>query len=314
MTAPAIPNTLIARPHMARELANGMRLTDYNGLNHHISPYVEMTAETLSRACLVVLCVKGPATQTAIEQIALHAPLASPVLSLQNGLAPVRELSAAMPDRVIIPGMVSFNVARRGPTHWHKGSAGQVIAERHWILDLLATPLGTGPAALKLVDDMAPIQWGKLLLNLNNAINALSGLTLRAQLGQYAYRRVLAAAIKEALDLMDYAGIRPATVGATTPQAMVRMLRLPDILFRNIALRLQRIDAHARSSMADDFAAGKPSEINALNGEIVHLAEAQGRRAPINAALVDLVMNAENGGQRQFSGPELVAAVKLHSA
>ena len=35
----------------------------------------------------------------------------------------------------------------------------------------------TGPAALKLSDDMLGLAWGKLLINLNNAVNALSGRT-----------------------------------------------------------------------------------------------------------------------------------------
>ena len=39
-------------------------------------------------------------------------------------------------------------------------------------------PSASGPAALKLSDDMLGLAWGKLLINLNNAVNALSGRTL----------------------------------------------------------------------------------------------------------------------------------------
>jgi 2-dehydropantoate 2-reductase len=50
-----------------------------------------------------------------------------------------------------------------------------------------------------------------------------------------------------------------------------------------------RIDPHARSSMADDLARGRPTEIDALCGEVVRLAESQGRAAPLNARMVALV-------------------------
>ncbi len=56
---------------------------------------------------------------------------------------------------------------------------------------------------------MQGVQWGKLLLNLNNAINALSGLPLRDQLSQRAWRAILAAQIAEALQMTKAAGIAP---------------------------------------------------------------------------------------------------------
>ena len=52
---------------------------------------------------------------------------------------------------------------------------------------------GRGPAALKLSDDMLGLAWGKLLINMNNAVNALSGQTLRGELRKRDYRRVFAA-------------------------------------------------------------------------------------------------------------------------
>ena len=36
---------------------------------------------------------------------------------------------------------------------------------------------------------MRAVQWAKLLLNLNNAVNALANLPLRDELAQRAYRR-----------------------------------------------------------------------------------------------------------------------------
>ena len=54
--------------------------------------------------------------------------------------------------------------------------------------------------------------------------------------------------------------------------------------------------------MWDDLAAGRPTEIDYLQGEVVALAARLGRSAPINAALVRAVRGAEAGGRRDFTG------------
>ena len=63
-------------------------------------------------------------------------------------------------------------------------------------------------------------------------------------------------------------------------------LRLPTPVFRVVAGRMLRMDANARSSMADDVAHGRRTEIDALCGEFVRLAARLGATAPRNAAMV----------------------------
>jgi ketopantoate reductase len=55
------------------------------------------------------------------------------------------------------------------------------------------------------------VQWGKLLLNLNNALNALSGLPLRRQLGSRPWRQLFADQLAEALAAVRAEGIRPVS-------------------------------------------------------------------------------------------------------
>jgi len=49
--------------------------------------------------------------------------------------------------------------------------------------------------------------------------------------------------------------------------------------------------------MADDLAAGRKTEIDYLNGELVQLAERLQRKAPVNSAIVELVHKAEEGAE-----------------
>src|SRR5205085_9721953 len=113
-----------------------------------------------------------------------------------------------------------------------------------------------GPAALKLSNDMLGLAWGKLLINLNNAVNALSGQPLRQEPRIRDYRRVFAAAMREGLRLLKRGGIAPAKVGAVGPALLPFVIGSPDWLFNNIFIRKWKIDAHTRSSMSDDLKHG----------------------------------------------------------
>jgi 2-dehydropantoate 2-reductase len=306
--------TLIGRPSVRSEIAeNGLRLTGHDGLDV-LLPAAEISVETapeaLSGAELIVVTVKSPATREAAMQIADHAPAEAAVLSLQNGISNIDILKEALPGRTVLRGMTGFNVAWLGEGRLHRGTSGLLAAERHVATEPLATALAGTPAELTLTDAPLSLAWGKLLLNLNNAVNALSGKTLLAGLSDRAYRRVLAASMREALDVLKAAGITPAKVGPLPPKLIPPFVAAPDFIFNTIGLRLQKIDAHARSSMADDFAVGRPTEIDFLNGEIVKLGEKTGRKAPVNAAIVKLVKQAEAGGRRDWSGAELLRAVR----
>lgn len=304
---------LIGREHVAAEIAaHGLRLTDHEGRENRLPPEsvrFAPAAAALQAAAIVLVTVKSTATHEAAVAIARSAPEDAIVVSLQNGISNVDLLRQALPGRTVLRGIVGFNVARLGEGHWHRGTSGVIEVERHPRVFELVERLKGDPAAPVPVDDIPRRAWGKLLLNLNNAVNALSGKTLLAELSERPYRRVLAASMREALRVLEAAGIRPAKVGPLPPRLLPVFVAAPDPVFNTIGLRLQKIDAAARSSMADDFAAGRASEIDFLNGEIVALAERNGMSAPVNAAIVQLVKKAEMGGRRSFTGPELAARV-----
>jgi 2-dehydropantoate 2-reductase len=156
---------------------------------------------------------------------------------------------------------------------------------------------------------MAAIAWGKLLINLNNAVNALSGRTLLEQLRERDYRRVVAASIVEALGLLEAAGIEPAKIGPVPPKLLPHVIASPNLIFNNLFLKIQKIDSRARSSMADDLKSGRPTEIAYLNGEVVALARKLGRRAPVNEAIVSLIHQAEAGVELLWEPAKLRAHV-----
>ena len=304
---------LIGRARIALEIAaHGLRASDYRGYDRVLpdAPF-DTDAASLRDADLVLVTVKSGATPDAARELAAYLKPGALVVSFQNGLGNADQLAQALPSHTVLAGMVPFNVLHRAPGWFHQGTQGDLDVQRHAALAPYRDAFAK--AGLPLVEhaDMRAVQWSKLLLNLNNSINALSGQPLKAQLAQRGYRRCLVAAQREALALLDAAGIVPAQITTLPPRGIVRVLSLPDWLFRLAARRMLAIDPVARSSMWEDLEAGRTTEVEWLNGEVVRLAQRLGRQAPVNALLRKLVQDAEQGDRRAWSADALWAAVRI---
>ncbi|MEA3038005.1 MAG: 2-dehydropantoate 2-reductase [Sphingomonadales bacterium] len=283
----------------------GLTLTDYSGWRERLPPErVEFGTRpaALAKADVIVLAVKSTGTAEAAKEIARNARKGAVVLSFQNGVSNAETLRTLLKGRFeVVQGMVPFNVAYLGDGRFHKGVAGELVAEDTPVTRAIAAKAGSGPAALRLANDMPAIAWGKLLINLNNAVNALSGRTLLEQLRERDYRRVVAASMLEALEVLKAAKIEPAKIGPVPPRLLPHVIASPDFIFNNLFLKIQKIDARARSSMADDLAAGRETEVDYLNGEVVKLGAKVGRPTPINAMIVSLIKQREAGVEHLWS-------------
>jgi 2-dehydropantoate 2-reductase len=222
----------VGRPRVLADLRQrGLRLTDIDLPERRFAPAELTLAEAPpARAALVLLCVKSACTADAARQLAA-LPAGTPVLSLQNGVDNAAAGAAAAPALTWLAGMVPFNIAEIGPGHFHRGTSGQLAAQDHPALQPWLPVFAAAGLPLALHAELAPVQWGKLLLNLNNPVNALCGLPLRAQLLDRDLRRVLAALQSEALGVMQAAGITPAKVAALPPRLLPHVLRLPNWAF-----------------------------------------------------------------------------------
>ncbi len=312
--AAGIPVSFVGRERIGAEIReNGLTLTDYSGWRARLAPeQVDFSTRpaALAGADIIALCVKSTGTAAAAKEIARNAKKGALVISFQNGVSNVDALRSVLKSRFeAVAGVVPYNVAALGHGRFHKGVAGDLIAGDSPPLRALAERIGEGPARLLLSTDMPAIAWGKLLINLNNAVNALSGRTLLEQLKERDYRRVVAASIMEALGLLEAAGIEPAKIGPVPPRLLPHVIASPDLIFNNLFLKIQKIDARARSSMADDLKAGRPTEIAYLNGEVVQLAKKLGLRAPVNEAIVSLIRQAEAGVELLWEPARLRAHV-----
>ena len=129
--------------------------------------------------------------------IARHAPADAIVVSLQNGVGNVDALRARLGSPAAHRGRHGA-LQRRADPHGRRPPALPSRHQRH-DADRAGVPglreaLDVPGAAVAEHADMTGVLWGKLLLNLNNALNALSGLPLAKR----ACRSALARAARRA--------------------------------------------------------------------------------------------------------------------
>lgn len=306
--------TFIGRERIGNELeAHGLHLTDYLGADLRVPAekvQFATSAEAAAGADLVLVTVKSAATEQAGKELSAVLRPDTIVVSFQNGISNAEVLGRSLEGRPVITGMVQFNVINSGNGKFHQGSEGTVEAEADPMLADWLDAFRHAGLPLEVHDDMQAILWAKLLLNLNNPINALSGLPLKEELSQRDFRRVLALAQQEGLGLLNKAGIQPAKLTPLPPDWIPKLLTVPNWLFRLLANKMLEIDPLARSSMWEDLERGRKTEIDWINGEIIRLAQEQGGSAPVNAKLVALIRAAEQGGRRDWSGEELLNEIR----
>ncbi|MGF6602117.1 2-dehydropantoate 2-reductase [Paraburkholderia sp. GAS448] len=292
----------------------GIMLSQYDDRRWHVPPEridVSTDGATAAAADLVLVTVKSAATPTAAAELANVLRPGTIVVSFQNGIGNADVLRAALPQNTVLEGMVPFNVVECGPGAFHQGSAGELEIRHAPALQPFVDEFRKAGLPLTQHADMLPVQWAKLLLNLNNAINALSNRPLKEELSQRAYRICLAMAQKEALALLKRVNVRPARVTPLPATWIPRVLGVPDALFERLGRAMLTIDPLARSSMSDDLAAGRATEIDWINGEVVCLAQRLGRTAPVNERLCALVREAERCDVRpSWRGDALLAELR----
>jgi 2-dehydropantoate 2-reductase len=298
--------TLLARPRVIADIAaHGLHVTSLDGVDCRVLPSAVRATDdpaALAQAACILVAVKSTDTAAMAELIARHAPPGALVISLQNGVDNVPLLRERLPDRRVLAGMVAFNVVAMGEGRYHRATSGEIVLEQ----DAAGTAARLDAPGLTVTasHNITGVQWGKLLLNLNNAINALSGLPLRDQLSQKAWRELLAEQIVEALLVTKAAGIVPVT-SPLPPPLLPFVLRLPDGLFRILAGRMLRIDPQARSSMWEDLQLRRRTEIDHLQGTIIRLAAQHAQPVPLSRRIANLVKSAEEAKQ---GSPGLQAA------
>lgn len=295
--------TLLLRKRLAEPISrHGLHVRDLGGHDRTAAPDT-LVAETdparaLARADTVLVTVKSSATAEMAKLIARHAREGATVVSLQNGVGNVQTIAKALgPKYAVVPGMVPFNVVQKqekDDVRFQRATSGTIqIGDEN---PGLASGLNVDGLPVAEHADMTSLLWSKLVLNMNNALNALSGLPLVEQLADPGWRGLLAAQMEEALTAIKASEVALARIEGVNPKLIPFALRLPTPVFRLVARKMLDIHPEARSSMWEDMERGRPTEIDYLQGAVIDLARKAGLEAPIAEQVVTLVKAREKSG------------------
>ncbi len=264
---------------------------------------VETEPSALADRDVVLVAVKSAQTAEVGRILAGVVGPEATVVSLQNGLRNADTLRASLPR--VLAGIVGFNVVSKDRATYRRTTEGPLMIERSH--PPLVAALRRAGLEVKEPADMEAEQWTKLLVNLNNAVSALSGAPTPELLGSPGYRRIIAALVAEGHRVARASGVRPAPLRGVPVHLMPPALRLPTGIVRLVLRRQIAADPEARSSMWEDLVRGRLTEVDHLNGEVVRVAEAAGVDAPLNRRITALVHEAERAGE----GPPGLSAETL---
>ncbi|GLQ31270.1 2-dehydropantoate 2-reductase [Litoribrevibacter albus] len=291
--------TFLARPKVISNIQqHGVLLTSWAGEETQLSALqMQMTEDEscLADADVIVVAVKSKDTFAMAEQISRHIKPHARVISAQNGINNASALSNILPDHPVASMMVPYNVLPMDAGRYHCGTQGHLVIDR--IFTDLAKVIRSSGLEIQTADDMHEILWGKLLLNLNNPLNALSGVPLVEELSDKRWRKQLADCIDETLTILDELGIQPKVQAPIPASWLPAILKLPTFIFKRVAKKMLQMDPLARSSMQEDIMLGRPTEIDYINGEVVRYARSLGMNAPFNEMVISQIKRLEQTAQ-----------------
>jgi 2-dehydropantoate 2-reductase len=288
---------------VGRHPVTELTLEDLTGATKRAAVRYETKPDALAGCDVILCCVKS--AQTA--EVAEVMPRDAVVVSMQNGLRNAEILKAKLPNA--LGGIVGFNVVSKGNGVFRRATTGPLVIEDHPLVRGL--PLDD----LELAKDIRAKQWSKLIMNLNNAVSALTDRPTPDLLFKPEYRRILRAIMAEAIDVLQRTKTKMARVGPLPARLFPRILALPTPVLRVVAAAQLKVDPEARSSMWEDLSRGRLTEVDDLNGEIVRLAEAHQLEAPLNRRVCEIVHEVESArsGSPKLSADALWARLRSAS-
>jgi len=290
--------SLICRERIKHNIIDnkGIHISDYQGMTQSAMPTKMLTdVEHTTQFDVVFVTLKCHQLDSNYPNLLKITHANSSIIFMQNGLGSFDNAHQLLPQRQIYQGITPFNVLQLPNAHFHKGTAGQFIWPRCYHTLQIRHAMKQHGLSCQLHDDMAAVINGKLLLNLNNALNAMCDLPIQAQLKQRPLRRVLAQAMQEWLKVCQQANRPIAQFTKVPPKWVPVILSLPDGLFSMLAKSMLDIDPKARSSMWEDLQAKRITEIDYLNGAVVKLGQQYHVATPINQRICAAIKRLEQG-------------------
>jgi 2-dehydropantoate 2-reductase len=278
-----LPVTFIGRPRHV-EAIQQRGLTFQSAHYSGIIPAAAFTsAEAVRGADVVLLCVKTLDTEDAARKAAPHLSPETVVVSLQNGVDNVERIRRSTGIEAV-PAVVYVACEMVAPgTLQHNGRGDLILGNSGARTAAVARLFENARVPCRLSDNIEVDLWGKMIVNcVYNAMSALSRARYARLAGNPLTANLMRLIVEEAVTVAGRLGVPLDTEALNAA-----------------ALELGVSMAAATSSMAQDLARGRKTEIDSLNGYVVRRAAELGVPAPANQVLHGLVKALEESLEAQ---------------
>jgi len=288
LAAAGWPVTLLGRPaHMEAIGASGLAIDGLFG-THRIRGLGCATdpAQLDGPYAAVFMTVKAYDTAAMAAAVAPHLARDGFLLSLQNGLGNVEAAERALGAARVLGARVIFGSELVAPGHARVtvyadpvliGSPDPTDARRQDAAARWAAELSAAGIPAKLTGALTAELWAKVLYNAAlNPLGALLGVPYGDLPVDRDTRMIMDAVIEEAFAVARAEGVELAWPDASGYRAVFYGRLVPSTA------------AH-RSSMLQDIERGRPTEIDAINGQVAARGAAHGVPTPVNATLARLI-------------------------
>jgi 2-dehydropantoate 2-reductase len=270
--------TFIARgKHLEAITAHGLEIKSHKG-DFAVKAKATSDPKAIGPVQLILCCVKSYDTEAATRQCLPMMQDNTAILSLQNGVDNEEKIAAIVGERRVLGGVAYIGVSIVEPGVLSHTAEGRIvfgemqggISDRVKHLEQTFREAGL-PAEIS--SNIQAILWGKLVWNAAfNALNTLVGGEVKL-LVERPETRALARQVMEE--------VRAVAVANGVP--------LPEDLIEKLLKWTDTAAAGMKTSTRQDLEAGKPLEVEALNGIVVRKGQAVGVPTPYNFALYALL-------------------------
>jgi len=252
---------------------------------------------------IIILLTKQGENAANVEMLGSLLKADGLLCTMQNGI-PEPALQAALGKNKVLGCICIWGATKTGPG----------VSKLTSTVDSMKFSLGgtdyIDPAILcdirSLFENVCPttieknfvgVRWSKLLINAAfSGVSAVTGFSFGKIASDRRARNIALNIVKECIDVCRAAGIDIEPVNGKFPAGFLYfknpVKKLLISLVMPIAIKKHR---EIISGMADDLKRGKPTEIDAINGEVCRTGRAHGVPTPYNDRIVETVHAIERG-------------------
>ncbi len=280
--------SFLLRPKtLAAVQQNGLTIRSAGG-TFTVHPPAASDPRDLPRPDLIILSVKAYDLDEVMAQIEPVMTDATTILTLQNGVDTEDRLIARFKRDCVVGGVafIYSKIAAPGVIdHYKKGAVavGELMGHKSPRVLAIADLFKQAGIPCQLTDDVRKSKWEKMCWNcVFNPLTVLIDDKVAKALEHPELLRVVHQIVEEV-----------AAVAAA-----VKVPLAPDMAEKVVRWTQEIRDIH--TSMYDDWKAGRPTEIEYLNGYVARLGREHGVPTPVNDALTALIKTIT---EREKRGP-----------